>query len=169
MKIIVIMTVVLFLGCSKKEKLAEQSSTEEISASHAFAAFDQVAAYATATPLKDRIGYSIRIKNVGYSVIEGIAEPRQQWLPHMKNPSDLAEWNEHIPLGDSIATFKIDPGEEFMVVATPQHIKGCSTRFGLLVFCKVGKSDYRRLAVWTEAKNPEYDFKSILGKNTSKK
>ena len=87
----------------------------------------------------------------------------------MKNPSDLAEWNEHMPIGDSVATFKLEPGEEFTFAAIPQHIRGSSTRFGFLVFCEVGSADYRRLAIWTEAKNPEYDFKSILDKNNSKK
>ena len=163
--IIASLAVLCLLSCRQDaEPIVSKDSNVDL-ASHVFTQFDQITAHVTASPLQERIAYNIRIKNIGHSTIEGHAEPRQQWQSHEKDPSNLTEWNEHIPMSDGVATFKLKPGEEFTFVATPQHIRGAMTRFGFLVLCRVGSEDYRRLAVWSEPVNPEYSFKSILGRD----
>jgi hypothetical protein len=108
------------------------------------------------------IHYELEIRNIGSEPLVGICETIQQWQPLEKRPDDIAEWNEHIPMTDSIGTFELAPEEEFRCEVEPMYRTGVRLRFGFLVFCKVGDDDYRRLRVWTEPRTPEADFRGRL-------
>ena len=163
MRAFILLAVLTLVGCDRSEESSVADAEEREAAKSHFAQYDQITAFATASPSKERIAYNLRIKNVGSEPIVGIYETSQQWQDQDRDRTDLAEWNEHIPIGDAIGTFEIGPGEEHRWEAEPIFRRGVRLRFGFLVFCQVGTDDYRRLRVWTDVRYPESDFRDRLG------
>jgi hypothetical protein len=168
MRVATYLLILVLTACTKENGVESDSGAAKESSVQTFAQLDQIAAFPTARPSKNGIRYELEIRNIGSEPLVGLYETIQQWQPLVKRPEDIADWNEHIPMTDGIGTFELAPGEEFRCEVEPMYRTGVRLRFGFLVFCQVG-DDYRRLRVWTESRNPEYDFRDRLTGATNPK
>ena len=162
MRLLAMLAIFVLAACDDARTPKKPDDTIPEAARRHFSQYDQIIAFATARPSKERIAYDLRIQNVGSEPIVGIHEIGQQWQPLEGDRRDLTEWNEEIPIGDTLGIFELAPGEEYRCEAEPKFRRGARLRFGFLVFCQVGE-EHRRLRVWTDTRIPDHDFRGLLG------
>lgn len=162
MRLLTALAVLNVVACDRRERSRPESTQAEAAKRH-FAQYDQITAVATAKPIRGRVAYELRIKNMGSEPVVGLNETTQQWQPLGSDPRNLTEWSEHIPMAtDSVGRFELGPGQEYSCEVEPTHRQGARLRFGFVVFTQVGDDDARRMRIWTETSTPESDFAGIL-------